>query len=106
MDASVASPVHTTKGDAHYKGYTTALPNTGIYDMKISTNKCTSGMVQGRPKTMYKCTRSIFPAKNGREYAISLYESKGATENNVLVYTPYCFPAKKGGEKQKSAKEA
>ena len=39
MDASVASPVHTTKGDAHYKGYTTALPNTGIHDMDASTNK-------------------------------------------------------------------
>ena len=43
MDASVTSPVHTTK-DAHYKSYTTALPNTGIYDMKIRTNKWTSGV--------------------------------------------------------------
>ena len=34
-----ASPVHTTK-DAH----TTALPNTGIYDMNASTNKCSSGV--------------------------------------------------------------
>ena len=39
-----ASPVHTTK-DAHHKCYTTALPNTGIYDMNVSTNKYTSGMV-------------------------------------------------------------
>ena len=44
MDAAVTSPVHTTKG-ANYKSYTTALPNTGIYDMNASTNKCTSGMV-------------------------------------------------------------
>ena len=35
MDASVTSPVHTTK-DAHYKGYTTALPNIGIYDINES----------------------------------------------------------------------
>ena len=39
-----ASPVHTTK-DTRHKGYTTALPNTGIYDMNASTNKCTSWMV-------------------------------------------------------------
>ena len=44
MDASVASPVHTTK-DAHYKDHTTALPNIGIYDMNASTNKCTSVVV-------------------------------------------------------------
>ena len=40
MDASVtsvASPVHTTK-DAHYKGYTTLLPNISIYDMNASTS--------------------------------------------------------------------
>ena len=47
MDASVALPVHTTK-DAHYKDHTT-LPNTAIYGMNASTNKCTSG-VYGRPK--------------------------------------------------------
>ena len=64
MDASVTSPVHTTKV-AHYKGYTTALPNTGIYDINASTNKCTS-MVWERPKTMFKCTLSCtFPPKNG-----------------------------------------
>ena len=44
MDASVASPVHTTK-DAHYKDHTTALPNIGIYDMNASTNKYTSVVV-------------------------------------------------------------
>ena len=48
MDASVASPVHTTK-DAHYKDHTILLPNTAIYGMNASTNKCTSG-VYGRPK--------------------------------------------------------
>ena len=64
MDASVTSPVHTTK-DAHYKGYTTLLPNICIYDMNASTNKCTCG-VQGRPKTMYQCTLSTtFPPKKG-----------------------------------------
>ena len=31
MDASGTSPVHTTKS------YTTALPNTGIYDINKST---------------------------------------------------------------------
>ena len=36
MDALVASPVHTTK-DAHNKDHTTALPNTGIYDINKST---------------------------------------------------------------------
>ena len=51
MDASVTSPVHTTK-DAHYKDHTSALPNIGIYDINASANKCTSG-VMGRPKTMY-----------------------------------------------------
>ena len=35
MDATGASPVHTTK-DAHYKGYTPALPNMGIYDINES----------------------------------------------------------------------
>ena len=35
----------TQQMDAHQKSYTTLLPNIGIYDMKISTNKCTSGMV-------------------------------------------------------------
>ena len=73
MDASVTSPVHTTK-DAHYKDHTILLPNTAIYGMNASTNKCTSG-VYGRPN------------------------------NNVLVYTLYYFPAKKGGRKQKKAKE-
>ena len=43
MDASVASPVHTAK-DAHYKDHTSALPNTGIYDINASTNKYTSGI--------------------------------------------------------------
>ena len=43
MDALVNSPVHTTKGPA-LKSYTTALPNTGIYDINASTNKCTSGV--------------------------------------------------------------
>ena len=62
MDASVASPVHTTMGRTT-KSYTTSLPNTDIYDMNKSTNKCTSVEVQGRPKTMYQCTLSIFPAK-------------------------------------------
>ena len=52
MDASVASPVHSTK-DAYYKGYTTLLPNTGIYNMNVSTNKCTSG-VRGRPRNNIK----------------------------------------------------
>ena len=51
MDASVASPVHTTK-DAHYKDHTILLPNTAIYGMNASTNKCTSG-VYGRPKTIF-----------------------------------------------------
>ena len=44
MDASVTSPVHTTK-DALYK-------KLGIYTMNVSTNKYTSG-VKGRQKTMY-----------------------------------------------------
>ena len=67
MDASVtsgASPVHTTKGDAHYKGYTTALPNTGIYDINASTNKWTSG-VWGQPKNnMLVYTVVHFPRQN------------------------------------------
>ena len=64
MDASVASPVHTTK-DAHYKDHTIQLPNTAIFGMNASTNKCTS-VVQGRPKTIDKSTLSTtFPAKNG-----------------------------------------
>ena len=44
MDASVPSPVHTTK-DVHYKDHTTALPNTDFYDMNKRTNKCTNGEV-------------------------------------------------------------
>ena len=55
--------------------------------------------VKGRPKTMYTVVH--FPAKNGGEYAISLVESKGATKNNVLAYTLYCFPAKKEGKKNR-----
>ena len=51
MDASVTSPVHTTK-DAHYKGYTTLLPNISIYNINASTNKCASG-VKGWPKTTH-----------------------------------------------------
>ena len=43
-------------------------------------------------------TLNCFPAKNGGEYVISLVESKGASENNVLVYTVVHFPAKNGGE--------
>ena len=46
-----ASPVHTTK-DTNDKDYTDLLPNIGIYDMNVSTNKCTSG-VKGRPKTIH-----------------------------------------------------
>ena len=40
----VTSPVHTTKGSSPQR-YTTALPNTGIYDMSVSTNTCTSGVL-------------------------------------------------------------
>ena len=36
----------------HHKGYTTALPNTVLYDINESTNKCTSG-VRGARK---QCT--------------------------------------------------
>ena len=68
-----SSPVHTTK-EVHYKGYTTLLPNTVIYDTIASTNNCTSGLV-----------------------------GNGPTENNVQMYTFYCFPAKNGGGKQRSA---
>ena len=48
MDATGASPVHTTK-DAHFKDHTTALPNIGIYDMNASA------LVgyRGDQKTMY-----------------------------------------------------
>ena len=73
MDASVASPVHTTK-DAHYKGYTTLLPNICIYDMNASTNKCTSG---------YRG------------------DQKQLTSVHSLLLS-----RQKGGDKQKSAKEA
>ena len=55
------------KGMRTTKNYTTALPNTDIYDMNKSTNKCTSVVVQGRPKTMYQYTLSIFPAKKGKK---------------------------------------
>ena len=37
-------PVLTIK-DAHNKDHTTALPNTGIYDINASTNKYTSGVI-------------------------------------------------------------
>ena len=57
-----ASPVHTTK-DAHHKSYTTLLPNTDIYVMNKSANKCTSGIL-GRPKNnVLVYNLYFFPAK-------------------------------------------
>ena len=53
----------TQQREAHGKGYTTALPNTGIYDINASTNKCTSG-VQGRSKNnVPEYNHYYFPAK-------------------------------------------
>ena len=47
----------------HDKCYTTLLPNTGIYDINASTNKCTSG-VQGRSKNnVPEYNHYYFPAK-------------------------------------------
>ena len=63
MDDLVASPVHTTK-DAHNKDYTTALPNTGIYDMNASTNKYTIvGWFWGDRKQFYSVHSPFFPPK-------------------------------------------
>ena len=66
MDASVTSPVHTTK-DAHYKGYTTLLPNIGIYDMYASTNKCASGVRGATKKQCSSVHPQFFPPKKGEK---------------------------------------
>ena len=47
-----------------------------------------------------------FSRQKWGKYAISLDESKGATENNELVYTVVHFSRQKREEKQKRAKEA
>ena len=63
-ESTDASPVHTIK-DARNKDHTTAPPNTGIYSINESTNKCTSG-VKGRPKSnVLVYNLYCFPTKNG-----------------------------------------
>ena len=64
MDASVTSPVHTTKGRAPQRlHYCTTKHRYLIYNCKY--------------KQVHQC-------------------DKGASENCLLMYTLYCFPAKRG----------
>ena len=70
MDASVASPVHTTK-DAHHKVYTYQLPNIGTYDLNESTNKRTSG-VRGDRKQCASVHSSLFSRQKGGEKQLYL----------------------------------
>ena len=66
MDASVASPVHSTK-DTHHKCYTTALPNIGIYDTIASTNNVLVGNNRGDLKQCSSVHSPFFPPKKGEK---------------------------------------
>ena len=79
-----SSPVHTIK-DARNKDHTTAPPNTGIYSINESTNKCTSG-VTGRPKcNVLVYNLYCFPAKNGGGNTEVLYYLVFAVRNRAKI---------------------